>query len=309
MIMPKPLEAGDFVALVAPSSPVSEDKIKIIRESINYLGLKAVIFKSCYMDEGYLSGPDDVRAADINQAFYDTSIKGVFCIRGGYGATRLLDMLDYDMIAKKPKAFIGYSDITALHIAFNQLCKFVTFHGPMPSRGYESMDEFSKKSLTGAIFQQNRPNKIHTPKGEKMNIISRGYGEGQLVGGNLSVIASTLGSPFEINTENKILFLEEVKEPLYKIDRNLTALRLAGKFENLAGLILGAFSEIPYVDGQDLTEYKDDKKIRDMASLDFLFKQFFSLLNIPIVSNFSCGHVYPHITLPMGIKIRLNIPV
>jgi len=136
MIWPTPLKYGDKVAITAPSSPVSDEKLEMSVESIKFLGLEPVVMPSCNMAHGYLAGPDKQRADDINTAFADDTIKGIFCLRGGYGTTRLLPMLDFNMIKNNPKVFIGYSDISSLHFNINQKCNLVTFHGPMPTTDY-----------------------------------------------------------------------------------------------------------------------------------------------------------------------------
>ena len=164
MIKPKPLKIGDRVALIAPSSPVSDEKLKISLDSISFLGVIPVPFSSCTGKNGYLSGSDQMRASDVMNAFLDPSIDGIFCIRGGYGAARILPLLNYDQIREHPKLFVGYSDITAFHTAFQQECNLVTIHGPMPSAGYHKMDYFSLELLAKAIFNNNTLGKIENPE-------------------------------------------------------------------------------------------------------------------------------------------------
>ena len=244
-----------------------------------------------------MAGSDQQRAEDVNSAFLDPAIKGIFCLRGGYGATRILHLLDYDGISQNSKIFIGYSDITALHTVINKLCGFVTYHGPMPWTGYGSLDDFTVNNLVASIFNRTYPKFIENPPSEPFRVIHTGAGAGMLTGGNLAVIASTLGSPYDIETKNKILFLEEVDEPLYKIDRNLTALRLAGKFENVKGIMLGTF-----IHGSD------DRKDSDYArSLSKIFHEMFQPYNIPVIGNIMCGHNYPQIVLPLGMNVEISI--
>jgi len=296
MIKPKSLKLGDRVALIAPSSPVTEDKLQQALDSLCFFGLTPVQYPSCTLKEGYLSGTDAERARDVNDSFSDPSIKGIFCIRGGYGATRILPRLNYDMIRRNPKVFVGYSDITALHIAFNQLCGFVTVHGPMPSRGYNVMDYFSLTSLSDAIFCEEAPGYVPNPPGERIETIYPGTAEGLIVGGNLSVMTAALGSPYEVDTKGKILFIEDVDERPYKIDRNLTALSLAGKFSDCAGIILGTFAD------SEETEFSPE----DTLSLHEIFEQVIKPFKKPTVNNFRSGHIYPQFTIPMGIKTRMD---
>ena len=208
---PCPLKAGDTVALTAPASPVSPDGLDRAVESLEFLGLKPVVMPGCHLSQGYLSGPDWQRAEDLNQAFADPSVKGIFCVRGGYGSARLLPLLDWDRIRRNHKVFAGYSDITALHLALNQLCGFVTYHSPMPAEDYCRMDSFSLESLKASLFSRRPARAAANPAGRNLKTIVPGKARGILVGGNLSVIQSTLGSPYEIDTRGKILFLEDRK--------------------------------------------------------------------------------------------------
>jgi muramoyltetrapeptide carboxypeptidase len=296
MIKPRPLKQGDPVALIAPSSPVAEEKIELSLESIRFLGLEPIPFPSCFMKNGYLSGTDEARAKDVNDAFLDPSIRGIFCLRGGYGATRILPLLDYKGIGRNPKFFAGYSDITALHTVFNKLCGFITYHAPMPSRGYQTLDSFTLESLTAAVFYGSLPGKVCNPPEEKIETICPGIAHGRITGGNLSVMAAALGSPYEIDTKGKILFIEEVDELPYRIDRNLTALKLAGKLEAAAGIILGTFADMP----------KEDAEPADTLSLSQIFDQTVRPLGIPTINNLRSGHIYPQIIIPMGMTAELN---
>ena len=296
MKKPNPLKRGDPVALIAPSSPVTEEKMEAARKSIQFLGLHPVPFPSSFMKNGYLSGTDEARAKDVNDAFLDSSIRGIFCLRGGYGATRILPLLDYENIKRHPKLFVGYSDITALHTVFNKFCGLITYHGPMPSRGYHTMDYFSLESLSAAVFHGSPPGMVFNPPKEEIEILCPGMARGQITGGNLSVMAAALGSQYEVDTKGKILFIEDVDELPYRIDRNLTALKLAGKLNDAAGIILGTFADIPEETGDpDST-----------LSLSQIFDQTICPLGIPTINNFRSGHIYPQVTIPMGMNAELN---
>ncbi|HOK49220.1 MAG TPA: LD-carboxypeptidase, partial [Sedimentibacter sp.] len=265
MIKPKPLKAGDKVAIVAPSSASEPKAVKQAEMKIKAMGLEPVMFPTCYKSYGHLSAKDEERAGDVNNAFKDETIKGIICLRGGYGTTRILDLLDYEMIASNPKVFLGFSDITALHIAFNQICKMVTFHGPMAATNFARVkndkvefDEYSYQSLYKNIFTCETPGLYTNPKNEALKSLNSGQAQGLLTGGNLTLLTATLGSKYEIDTKDKILFIEEVGEPVYKLDRMLTSLALAGKFDDCAGIILGSFVKCErekkaYEGGLDLT--------------------------------------------------------
>lgn len=296
MIKPKVLKEGYRIALIAPSSPVTDEKLELSIESVKFLDLEPIVYPSCTMKHGYLAGLDLLRAKDINHAFLDTSIDGIFCIRGGYGVTRLLNMLDYEMIKENPKILLGYSDITGLHTVLNMRCSLTTIHAPMPTRGWNTLDSLSLKSLTDNIFSSEPVGQAPTIEGEPIEIINPGLTEGLTIGGNLSLLTATLGSPYEINTKDKILFIEDVDEKHYRLDKGLTSLALSGKFKDCAGIILGTFADC------------DDKDTdpQDNLTLSQIFEEVVKPFGKPTIRNFRAGHIYPHITIPMGVKTRLD---
>lgn len=296
MLKPKPLKPGDRIALIAPSSPVDEDKLLQAIDSVKFLGLIPVLYPSATMSHGYLSGPDEARAADVNSVFADPNIDGIFCLRGGYGVTRILDRIDFKMIAKNPKLFLGYSDITGLHVALNQLSNLVTLHAPMPSRGFHTLDPVTLQSLAGCIFSASAPGLVPDIEDELIETIHPGVATGLLVGGNLSLLTATLGSPYEVDTKNKILFIEEVDEKNYKVDRGLTSLALAGKFSDCKGILLGTWAD---VGDPDVEEEKN-------LTLHQIFEEVVKPFGKPTINNFRAGHIYPQITIPMGTKARLS---
>lgn len=293
MIWPEPLKPGDKVAVTAPSSPVSDEKFEMSVESIKFLGLDPVVMPSCHMSHGYLAGPDKQRADDINTAFADNTIKGIFCLRGGYGTTRLLPMLDFEMIRNNPKVFIGYSDISSLHFNFNQKCGLITFHGPMPTTDYRVHEGFTNDSLRACLFAPEKLKTIGNPEGEEIKTLREGFAKGTLTGGNLSLLAGTLGSPYEIDTRGKILFIEDVDEEPYIIDKNLTALSLAEKFSDCSGIILGTFERCTPQDHPTLSLMK-------------IFEEIVVPYNKPTILNLRSGHIYPQSTLPMGAEVSFE---
>lgn len=296
MEKPKKLKLGDTVGLIAPSSPTSTlERVEMAKEKMIQMGFKVKVGKSAYERYGYLSGSDEIRAEDINCMFADPEIDGIICLRGGYGTPRILDLIDYEIIRKNPKVFLGYSDITALHIAFNQIGNLVTFHGPMVSSDMlGEFSEFTKDSLFKTIMKNEVIGLIENPIGYEINALSGGIAEGIVTGGNLSLISSTIGTAFEIDTRNKILFIEEIGEEPYRIDRMLNQLRLAGKLNDAIGIIFGDFNNcVPSEENQSLT-------------LEEVINDFIRPLKIPIISNFRAGHCEPQITIPFGVKIRLD---
>jgi len=305
MNKPISLKNGDKVAVVAPSSATDLQSVEKGKQKIMAMGLNPVMFPTCYTNYGHLSAPDLDRAKDINDAFKDESIKGIICLRGGYGTPRILNMLDYEMIAANPKVFVGFSDITALHIAFNQVCHMTTFHGPMATSNFVKFnndniefEQYTYGSLHKNIFTNEPAGEHANPKDESLKGINSGKAEGSLIGGNLTLLVSTMGSKYELDTRNKILFIEEVNEPIYKIDRMLTTLALAGKFEQCAGIIFGTFTgcereEKAYEGGLDLT-------------LEEVINNTVVPFDKPIISNFKAGHSFPQPTLPLGTNVKIN---
>ena len=266
MTIPSPLQPGDTIAITATSGIVSPDRLDAGIHILKHLGLQVKVLESCHATEGsYLAGDDTLRLNNLHQAFGDSSIKAIMIARGGYGAGRLLPYLDYGFIAKNPKIFIGYSDVTALHIVLNQQCKLATYHGPMASC-LGGISEAAINSLKQALFT-TQP------------LMPTGH---RLVGGNLTVITSTLGTPYEIDTQGKILFLEDINEEPYKVDRMLLQLKLAGKLDDITAVALGDFTP------------------ESLATLDFAIK---SHIKKPIIHGLLVGHIKDNFTLPLGRRV------
>lgn len=305
MVKPKKLKIGDKVAVIAPSSATDLKSVENGERKIRALGLNPVMFPTCYKNYGHLAASDEERAKDANDAFKNESIKGIICLRGGYGTPRMLNMLDYEMIASNPKVFVGFSDITALHTVFNQICNMVTFHGPMATSNFAKVknnkvefEHYSCESLVKNIFTNEPIGLVNNPDNEELKSFCSGKAEGLLAGGNLTLLTATLGSKYEIDAKGKILFIEEVGEPIYKIDRMLTSLALAGKFDECAGIILGTFvncerEKKAYAGGLDLT-------------LNEVVENTLVKYNKPIIYNLRAGHNSPQPTMALGTKVAIN---
>jgi len=295
MIRPEPLKKGDKIGLIGASGPTKQERIEPSIKAMESLGLEVVLGESCRANHGFLSGSDELRASDVNEMFKDKSIKGIFAIRGGYGASRILDMLDYDMIQKNPKVFAGYSDVTALHSVLNERCKLITFHTPMASTEfYKGVDEYTMDYFKRNIFTNEPLGILKNPKGEEIKTLVSGMAIGKLVGGNLSLIASSMGTPYELNTKGKILFLEDVDEYPYKIDRMLLQLKQCGKFRDAAGIILGAWIDCEAKEGDN------------SLSLMEVFEELIVTENKPTIYNLACGHCMPTISLPLGAEVEID---
>lgn len=304
IIKPNKLNIGDRVAIIAPASPTTEEAVEKGEKMIRAMGLEPVMYPTCYTRHGHLSAPDDIRAKDVNDAFGDKSIKGIICLRGGYGTPRLLNLLDYELIKANPKIFVGYSDITGLHIAFNKICRMVTYHGFMAvSNIYKKKGDrfkfhpYTFESIKKNLFTNEAPGLVENPPGEIMDSLYGGKAEGELIGGNLSLLTTTLGSPYEIDTKGKILFMEDVGEAVYRVDRMLTSLSLAGKFDDCSGIILGTWTDCN-------PEEKEDGN-SDLP-LDEVFKEILLPYKKPIITNFRAGHNNPHPVLAFGTKVIID---
>ncbi len=288
----KRLTKDSKIGLVSPASKEKEDTIKSNVEILKNLGFKIEEGKHIYDKYGYLCGSDKDRASDIMDMFLDDEVDMILSIRGGYGTMRILPLIDTNVIADNPKIFGGFSDITTLLNYFALKCNLTTFHCPMLSSNLN--DKFTLESFLNTLLYGNKPYSIKNPEGFPSECICPGTAEGRLVGGNLSLICSTLGTPYEIDTKDNILFIEDVKEEPYKVDRLLTQLSLAGKLDQCAGLILGQFTNC------ELPHYERSLTLQQVFE-DILFS-----LKKPILMNFMSGHSYPKLTLPIGAMVSLN---
>ncbi len=297
MIYGKKLKFGDTLGLIAPSGAVrTEGAIARAVAETERMGFKVKLGESAGQKYGYLSGTDEVRARDINSMFRDDEVDAIVCLRGGYGAMRILDQLDYDMIAKHPKIFMGFSDITALHIALLERCGLITFHGPMAAANWadKPLDDFSRESMYRVLMHAEPTGELVNPPEYPKQTVNPGQAEGQLVGGNLMLIASSLGTPWELETKGRIIFIEEVGERTYCVDRMLTQLRLAGKFDDCAGVVFGNFADCPI-------EYPEFG-----LSLEEIIRDVVSPSGKPVFTGLRCGHCSPKLTLPFGVKCRMD---
>ena len=292
MKCPKFLAKRDTIGLIAPSGPLRNIKIEEIKYELNKLGYEVKIGKSCYLSyKGYLSGRDEDRALDLEKMFLDKDVDAIMCVRGGYGCARILDLIDFTIIRDNPKIFIGFSDITALHIAINQICDLVTYHGIMAA-SIKKWDCFTYSSLINALNFKDELI-LKNPCNEKLISIYDGSCEGKLIGGNLSLIVSTLGTKYEIDTKDKILFIEEIGEFTYKIDRMLNHLQMAGKFKDCKGIIFGEFTDCNKA-------FDNDDEILN------LFQEIAIKNKKPTICNLKSGHCIPMVSIPLNMICQMN---
>nr|WP_315420057.1 LD-carboxypeptidase [uncultured Pseudomonas sp.] len=283
------LRSEGTIALIAPAGPAALDVGKA-GQWMRARGYDLRIFPGVYERDGYLAGSDDVRLHDLHTAFADPEIDAIFCLRGGYGTPRLLDRLDFDLLRANPKPFVGYSDITAVHLAISRYAGFVTFHGPMLNADLLGDKQQPTESSLFSLLrgQLGSGSLMAHPVAYPLTTIEPGIACGRLLGGNLSMIAAVMGTPFEIDAQGIILLIEDVNEPIYRIDRLLTHLRLAGKLAQVAGVLVGDVAGV------------------DAVALERLLKQTFAPLGIPVLSGWRSGHCDPNLTLPMGALVRLD---
>jgi muramoyltetrapeptide carboxypeptidase len=297
------LKPGDTVGLITPATYVSDpDRLDIVQETARYFGLAPKLGKNVRKRAGYLGGTIEERLEDLHAMFADRSVSGIFAIRGGYGSGQLLDRIDYDLIRRNPKVFIGYSDITALHLAIHKRTGLVTFHGPVMTSAFTPYtQEYYRKALfePGPIgIVTNPPDSTPVRPRHHMRTIRPGRARGRLTGGNLSLIAMTMGTPFEIDTRDTILFIEDIGEQPYSLDRMLTNLRLAGKLQQAAGIIWGECADCAPL------EYKP--AFESTFSTAEVADQILGKLDVPVLSGLVIGHTDDQVTLPYGVMASLD---
>lgn len=294
---PAPLVPGNTIAVVAPASVPNRDNIERFQKQWRDYGFRIQIAPSVFTEVGYLAGGDQVRAAELTQAFLDPNVNAIFAARGGYGVNRMVDFVDWKAIVQQPKIFAGFSDMTTLHGAFNRHSNMVTFHSPHPNDGLDpaspctqTQEHFFQsvtKPLQGTVLPANNP------EFGSMQTLVPGRTVGKLVGGNLAVLASTIGTPFCPEFDKSVLFLEDIGEAPYRIDRYLSQLRLAGALDVVAGILLGHF-----------TDCDDDSP--QTLQLQQIFDTYLGSLNVPVLGGVRCGHELPNLTLPMNAMVELD---
>jgi muramoyltetrapeptide carboxypeptidase len=298
---PPRLKPGSRVALIAPAGPLLErDDLTRAQELCRALDYEPVLGTNAYSRFGYLAGTDDHRLSDLNGSLQDPSIDAIWCIRGGYGALRLLDRVDYDAMARHPKALVGFSDITALLNAVTRISGVVTYHGPVARA---AMPEFSQRHFQRVLASAEAPGRLGripppadvlVPQENRIVTLRGGTAEGPLAGGNLSLLQCLIGTRYLPDLEGAVLFLEDVGEDLYNVDRMLAHLRIVGAFRQLAGVAVGRFTDL-------------ERAGRDGAlGFDEVLATYFEPLGIPVAYGFPIGHIECQWTLPLGVTARLD---
>lgn len=299
-LLPAALKPGDSVALVSPSAAMDEPfNFQLAQEVLEALGLKVRAGAHMRSRRGHLAGGDAERAGDINHAFADPQIKAVVCARGGSGAARILPLLDYASIRRNPKILLGYSDITALHNAIHARTGLVTFHGP---NGSGSWNSFNAEQFRRLFFQRELMEYRNisdagdelVQRNNRIQTITSGRARGELVGGNLTVLTAIAGSPYLPDFRGKILFLEDVSEAPYRVDRMFSTLKLMGVLDQVAGIIFGECTDCKPADGfgsLTISEILDD---------------YIKPLGIPAYSGAMIGHIRKQFIVPVGGKVEMD---
>ncbi|MCP5061789.1 MAG: LD-carboxypeptidase [Ignavibacteriae bacterium] len=297
IIKPKRLIKGDVIGIISPaSSPSDTTKIEQGVKYLEKLGYRVEVGEHVGREHGYLAGSDDERLSDLHSMFANKNINAIFSVRGGYGSGRLLNEINYSLIKRNPKIFVGYSDITALQSAIIKKTGLVTFAGPMLATDFSGeVNEYTEENFWKILTSQKKIGKLYNPNREKFCSLNSSRGEGNIIGGNLAVFNSLMGTEYFPKFQNSILLLEDIGEVPYKIDRMFNQLKLAKAFNQTQGVILGRF-----VDCYD--EDKSDKTIK----LNEVVENYFGNLKIPVLYNFSHGHIKENLTIPIGINCKLN---
>lgn len=291
------LRRGDVIAIIAPASaPSSVEKIEKGVRYFEQLGYRVKLGANVHAQHGHFAGTDEQRLHDLNTMLRDPEVKAIFAVRGGYGTPRLLPYIDYNAIRRQPKIIVGYSDITGLQLAIFRKTGLVTFSGPMPGvEFWKTPDPYTEEHFWRLITSTKKPGKLPQPEKHPIKVRRRGCAEGPMLGGNLSLIVGSLGTPYSPSYRDAILVLEEISEEPYRADRMLTHLRNAGILSQINGLLLGHFTDC---------EPSDPRKPH--LTMSQVFDETLAGVTVPMLERFQYGHIPCKLTLPLGIPTRLN---
>jgi muramoyltetrapeptide carboxypeptidase len=297
LLKPKKLSKGDLIGIITPAS--IPDDLTRINKGVKYLeslGYKVEVGKNVGKVRGYLAGTDEERLEDLHYMFDKKAVKAIICARGGYGTPRLLDKIDYSLIKKNPKIFVGYSDITALQMAFFKKCGLVTFAGPMVAVDFwkEEVSKFTEEQFWRMITSSEPFGKLANPDNERFFVLNKGNASGTLLGGNLALITAIMGTEYLPSFENSVLMLEDIGEPPYRVDRMLNQIKLAKGFEEANAVVLGRFVDCYEADGNK------------SLTLNEVIADYFTNLSRPVIYNFKHGHISDNITVPFGVNCSIN---
>lgn len=296
-IKPPRLRKGDVIGLVAPAStPSTEEKILKGAEYLEKLGYRVKFGKYIRNQHGYLAGADEERSADFNNMVKDKNVKAIFSIRGGYGTPRILQMIDYRALKQNPKIIVGYSDITALQLAIFRKIGLVTFSGAMTGvEMWKEMDSYTEEHFWRVLTSTKKVGALENPSAEKLITLNSGNGRGRLLGGNLSLLACIMGTPFQPIMRGSILFLEDVEESPHHVDRMLAQLLNSGVLRGIAALVFGVF-----------TDCKPTNPDEPHLTIEEIQKEYADKIKCPVIANLQYGHIPKKLTIPIGLQATLD---
>lgn len=294
----KKLQKNDLIGIICPSfkGDVKSERVRRAEQILRDWGYRVKYGASCYASDGYLAGPDELRCQDLEGMFADKEVKAILCLKGGYGASRIVDRIQYDIIRNNPKLFIGFSDITVLLSAFYKQCQMPSIHGQVSIfLGKEEIDQASLNDFKLLLQGHFKDRILKNPNDDALTLVP-GTAEGVLIGGNLMLLTNLIGSEYDLDYTDKIVFIEEIGEEPYSIDRMFAQLRLSKKIDQAKGFIFGHFTDCAT---------KDEGK-KGTQTVDDLIYDYFHDLKKPVITHFSSGHAFPFINLPIGLKVELN---
>ncbi len=298
-IKPKRLKKGDVIGLITPGSYIDDESLEKAVGNLESMGFQVKMGQHIRSERGFTAGTDAERLEDFHAMFTDNDVAGIWCARGGYGCTRLLPMIDYRLIRKHPKVLVGYSDITALHNAIFKETGLVSFHGPV---GASEFTDYNRAHLEALLMHPESNHVIkmapedidQTDDAFTPEIFHAGIAQGELVGGNLSLLAAMAGTSYLPDLKDKLLFIEDIGEKPYRLDRMLTQMRQATNLKQVAGVVLGVFA--------DCQPDEDDRSLSLMETL----RDRLGDLKVPTIYGFSFGHIKNQCTFPVGIPAKLD---
>ncbi len=294
MIKPRRLKSGDTIGVIAPAGPVKKARLKKGVENLEKLGYEIKLASNIWSRIGYLAGEDEERAESVNQMFADPEIEAILCARGGFGSIRILEQIDYALVRRNPKIFVGFSDLTLLLLVMNKFCNLVTFHGPMVAVDFDRRSAYNRRHFFKAVASTRPVGRIKNSKTLGIwRAIAQGKVSAPILGGNLTLVTRLLGTKYEPDFRGKILFLEDLNEDVYRIDGMLAQLKLAGILKNVKGVTLAEF-----------VNCHPSKKAS--FTLEEVFEHYFASARYPVIYPVSCGHGADKITIPLGVRATID---
>ena len=294
---PSRLRSGDVIGLIAPATaPVTSEKVEGGVRYLERLGYRVRVGRNVMRQYGYLAGTDEERAADLNEMVRDKSVRAIIAIRGGYGTPRILSMVDYAALRRDPKILVGYSDLTALQLAIFRRTGLVTFSGPMSGVEMASgIDPYTEEHFWRQLTSAKKIGWLRNPVDEPVGILRAGKGTGKLLGGCFALVASLMGTPLLPDLRKSILVLEDVDEAPHRVDRMLAQFAHAGILRNLAALVFGKF--VDCLPGEPEKPH---------LTIEQVIGEVTQLTTCPVVTDYQYGHIRKKVTLPWGLKARLD---